>query len=322
MSEIGSQLLNYIYRRDCRLDRMRTVFRAALAVALLFAIHGANALKIIALSLAGFMLACTFRGSIFSPLLTWAFAMTTLWLLEWHTLTFTRLGLPWLDAHLGLYSRWHVIFNVSILRMISFNLDYYFSKKQSSATLFIKRHEENCDKCRSSGEHCHKADVLRPADEGEYRSFANYLAYVYYPPLYMAGPIMTFNAFHHQQHPQRPRNWRLIARSFASLLACMLCLELVLHAFWVVAIKDGKAFEGLSPLDLFAIAYLNLKVIWLKLLVIWRFFRSFALLDGITAPENMLRCMSNNYSILGFWRQWHHSFNQWITRFSGALFCV
>lgn len=301
---------------------MRTVFRAALAVALLFAIHGANALKIIALSLAGFMLACTFRGSIFSPLLTWAFAMTTLWLLEWHTLTFTRLGLPWLDAHLGLYSRWHVIFNVSILRMISFNLDYYFSKKQSSATLFIKRHEENCDKCRSSGEHCHKADVLRPADEGEYRSFANYLAYVYYPPLYMAGPIMTFNAFHHQQHPQRPRNWRLIARSFASLLACMLCLELVLHAFWVVAIKDGKAFEGLSPLDLFAIAYLNLKVIWLKLLVIWRFFRSFALLDGITAPENMLRCMSNNYSILGFWRQWHHSFNQWITRFSGALFCV
>ena len=32
-------------------------------------------------------------------------------------------------------------------------------------------------------------------------------------------------------------------------------------------------------------------------------------------PENMLRCMTNNYSLLGFWRQWHSSFNQWITRY-------
>lgn len=29
----------------------------------------------------------------------------------------------------------------------------------------------------------------------EFYSFANYLAYVLYPPLYIAGPIMTFNDF-------------------------------------------------------------------------------------------------------------------------------
>ena len=37
--------------------------------------------------------------------------------------------------------------------------------------------------------------------------------------------------------------------------------------------------------------------------------------DGIETPENMLRCMSNNYSALAFWRAWHRSFNRWIVRY-------
>ena len=37
--------------------------------------------------------------------------------------------------------------------------------------------------------------------------------------------------------------------------------------------------------------------------------------DGIETPENMLRCMSNNYSALAFWRAWHRSFNRWTIRY-------
>lgn len=59
----------------------------------------------------------------------------------------------------------------------------------------------------------------------------------------------------------------------------------------------------------------NLNVIWLKLLIPWRLFRLWALTDGIDPPENMLRCMNNNYSALSFWRSWHRSFNKWITRY-------
>lgn len=29
----------------------------------------------------------------------------------------------------------------------------------------------------------------------------------------------------------------------------------------------------------------------------------------------MVRCMSNNYSALGFWRAWHRSYNQWTLRY-------
>jgi hypothetical protein len=31
--------------------------------------------------------------------------------------------------------------------------------------------------------------------------------------------------------------------------------------------------------------------------VIWRFFRLAALADGVEVPENMTRCMSNNYDV-------------------------
>lgn len=63
------------------------------------------------------------------------------------------------------------------------------------------------------------------------------------------------------------------------------------------------------------LGYFNLHIIWLKLLLPWRFFRLWSLLDGIDPPENMVRCMSDNYSALAFWRGWHRSFNRWIVRY-------
>jgi D-alanyl-lipoteichoic acid acyltransferase DltB (MBOAT superfamily) len=56
-----------------------------------------------------------------------------------------------------------------------------------------------------------------------------------------------------------------------------------------------------------------------QLLLPWRFFRLWALADGIDAPENMVRCMANNYSTLGFWRSWHRSYNLWLIRYSSSL---
>lgn len=51
-----------------------------------------------------------------------------------------------------------------------------------------------------------------------------------------------------------------------------------------------------------------------QLLIPWRFFRLWSLLDGLDPPENMVRCMANNYSTLGFWRAWHRSYNLWVVR--------
>lgn len=63
------------------------------------------------------------------------------------------------------------------------------------------------------------------------------------------------------------------------------------------------------------LGYLSLHLIWLKFFIIWRFFRFFALADGVEVVENMNRCMSNNYNLQGFWRSWHRSFNRWLIRY-------
>jgi len=93
-------------------------------------------------------------------------------------------------------------------------------------------------------------------------------------------------------------------------------MEVMLHFLYVVAISKAQpAWDLYTPFQLSMIGYFNLHIIWLKLLLPWRFFRLWALLDGIDPPENMVRCMSDNYSALAFWRGWHRSFNRWTVRY-------
>ena len=99
-------------------------FRAVINVLILVVLHGTNVLKIAIQAMIGFGISYYFKGSRLNPTLTWIHSLTTLFLLEWTSFPFESLGLPFLDKYLGLYSRWHVIFNISILRQISFNLDY------------------------------------------------------------------------------------------------------------------------------------------------------------------------------------------------------
>ena len=158
--------------------------------------------------------------------------------------------------------------------------------------------------------------VDTPAKPEDY-SLRNYLAYVLYSPLYLAGPILTFNDYISQQRyiPQSITTSRILLYGVRFLI-CLLTMEVMLHYIYVVAIsKSQPAWEVYTPFQLSMIGYFNLHIIWLKLLLPWRFFRLWALLDGIDAPENMVRCMSDNYSALAFWRGWHRSFNRWIVRY-------
>lgn len=91
---------------------------------------------------------------------------------------------------------------------------------------------------------------------------------------------------------------------------------------WINQDDPLHLFTGLqtrlSPPQLAVFSYVLLKMMWLKFLIIWRFFRLWALADGVNPPENMLRCMSNNCSLSDFWKGWHSSFNLWIVRSSDS----
>lgn len=138
-----------------------------------------------------------------------------------------------------------------------------------------------------------------------------------YSPLYLAGPILTFNDYIAQQRHAAPSVTR--TRTFLyglRFFLTLLCMELILHYIYAVAIsKASPDWSMYSPGQLSMLAFFNLHIIWLKLLIPWRFFRLWALVDGIDPPENMVRCMSNNYSAFAFWRGWHRSLNRWVVRY-------
>lgn len=158
--------------------------------------------------------------------------------------------------------------------------------------------------------------VSVPCAASQY-NFANYLAYSLYSPLYLAGPILTFNDFISQVRYRLPSvtRGRTIFYGLRFLFA-LLGMELLLHYMYVVAIsKSNPDWGHYTPFQLSMLGFFNLHIIWLKLLLPWRFFRLWALLDGVDPPENMVRCMSNNYSASQFWRGWHRSFNRWLIRY-------
>ena len=263
-------------------------------------LHGFKAIEPIAILSLNYFLLKHLKQQYIVPF-TWIYALLTLCLLETDLFRF-----KW-SIWNGFLSLWTVVFKISILRVISFNLDYHKNKNGTIIT-------DCCNDEIISA--CHKCRVKKSAADF---SFKSYLMYVFYPPLYLSGPILTFNDFHHQvqlKNHHKPIFTQINVVYGLRLLFSMLTLEVILHLFHVCAIKSSSAWNvGFTPLAFAGVAFLNLKVIWLKLLVIWRFSRFFALCDGIEAPENMIRCMSNNYSTLKFWRSWHRSFNLWVLRY-------
>lgn len=93
-------------------------------------------------------------------------------------------------------------------------------------------------------------------------------------------------------------------------------MELLLHYLHPLALAHAQPPWSLfTPFQLSMLGYFHLHLIWLKLLLPWRLFRLWSLVDAVDPPENMLRCMSDNYSALAFWRGWHRSFNRWVVRY-------
>ncbi|KAI9376601.1 MBOAT, membrane-bound O-acyltransferase family-domain-containing protein [Aspergillus egyptiacus] len=304
-----------------RLER-RMRFDYYFALAFITALHGVSAAKILVILYVNYKIAKSLpRGYI--PAATWAFNIGTLFANElcggytlqgvvalWTSTADTPLMLwaKYLDSFGGLMPRWEVLFKITILRLISFNMDYYWSLDYPAASPV----EKQLDPAALS----ERDRVKIPAENSAFNC-RNYLAYILYSPLYLTGPIVTFNDYISQQRypPQSLTKTRTIlygTRFFITLLA----MELILHFTYAVAIsKSSPNWSLYTPGQLSMLAFFNLHIIWLKLLIPWRFFRLWALLDGVDPPENMVRCVSNNYSAFAFWRGWHRSLNRWVVRY-------
>lgn len=336
---------------EARLEQ-RASFDYTFAMIFLAALHGFSMFKVLAILWINYNIATGLPRK-FVPVATWVFNIGTLFMNELcqgyhyrdiaavfsgHSPMLLRTvhvqnGLVdwgmWLDSWSGIMGRWEVLFNITVLRLVSFNLDYYWSLDYRGASPIevgafcprpiaaLRSDTDRSKKKQLDPSALSERDrVTIPASSRDY-SFRNYIAYAVYAPLYLTGPILTFNDYISQlrYRPHSIETNRTV-RYAVRFLLCLLCMELLLHFIYVGAISSSlPVWDSYTPAQLSLLSFDNLIIIWLKLLLPWRFFRLWSLVDGIDPPENMVRCVTNNFSTISFWRGWHRSYNKWLVRY-------
>eukprot|EP01059_Diplonema_ambulator_P037270 TRINITY_DN9761_c0_g1_i1.p1 TRINITY_DN9761_c0_g1~~TRINITY_DN9761_c0_g1_i1.p1 ORF type:complete len:519 (+),score=48.18 TRINITY_DN9761_c0_g1_i1:82-1638(+) len=276
-------------------------------------VHGAYAVFPLSLAVMFYSLAHLCKRFAYGRSVIWMTAIAVLYISDsnggWY-----KANLPFFDdffkANQGLY-RWHVGFNLTMLKILSFSLDLNEFYKKTP----VNPHSP-CAECSKGDTPCYSLRVNTPRQEAEY-GVVMYLAYVFYVPLYIAGPTTTFNAFaSHVEVPQRSLGLRYILMYTWRWVVVFLMLEVGLNHVYVWALlKSQLVRRVLSPMEFAVLGFWLLNALWLKFAVIWRFFRLAALSDGVEVLENLSRCVNDNYTIAGFWRNWHRSFNKWLVRY-------
>lgn len=188
----------------------------------------------------------------------------------------------------GILPRWHINWNITMLRLISFNMDYYWACTQTpvTPTLGNEKVSRNSRKSPLGGIGQAATDSSQPTIQSAIPSTSAtdrqraatshpvssytlplYLAYALYPPLYLAGPIITFNNFASQLIAPPLISTKTVVSYTMRFFSCLLVMELVGHSMYVVAIKDESrngAWRGEGPFELSMIGFWNLIVVWLK----------------------------------------------------------
>lgn len=143
----GSPRTSSLEVAEARLNQ-RTSFDYIFALLFLVILHGVSAVKVLTILYLNYTLA-TRLPKRYVPLATWVFNIATLFANEifdgYQFRDMARLFSSnpgrdvvadpgslvllgeWLDSYGGLVRRWSILFNITILRLISFNMDYYWS---------------------------------------------------------------------------------------------------------------------------------------------------------------------------------------------------
>ncbi|XP_017231277.1 membrane-bound O-acyltransferase gup1 isoform X2 [Daucus carota subsp. sativus] len=276
-------------------------------------LHGAFIIFILSIVSANYLLVKIFGRRKYFLFVLWLFNLTFLLSNRIYTgYSFSVFGKQWayLDKFRGAF-RWYICFNFVVLRMLSFGYDYHWA---NCNRFDQKKHIQRCDQC-SSGKTCYLLLQERSIPDDRF-SFNIYLCYLAYAPLYIAGPIISFNAFASQlDTPQKNFSLQKVAWYGFRWVMSLFLMELMTHFCYYNAFALSGLWKNLSPVDVFIIGYGVLNFMWLKFFLIWRYFRFWALVSGIETLENMPKCINNCYNLESFWKNWHASFNKWLVRY-------
>ena len=221
---------------------------------------------------------------------------------------------------------WRFTFGFIMLRVISFNCEYANvadNNTKSNYLTDLDKIKEHCKEC-AKGRFCLSALKFVSITEKDF-PFTNLLLYVFYPPVYFTGPTIMYHSFIFQvNHVEENKHNDIFYKEkiiyFFRVIINFVVLEVFNHFIYVDAIRGNGYFlekfkNENSYFFLFFLNFNSLVFTYLKYSLMWRFARFWGWCDGIYNEENMNRCIYNNYSFEGFWRQWHRSYNIWLIRY-------
>jgi protein-cysteine N-palmitoyltransferase HHAT len=121
---------------------------------------------------------------------------------------------------------WNVSANFLVLRLISFNLDSIWSTRKIEKEMVPAQSLQNRDTIPE--------DITTISHSVEDYSLLTCLAYVLYPPLYIAGPIISFNAYYHYTKSRQQTESKL-SIYFLSMTHCFPVDVFIYAVRWCVA---------------------------------------------------------------------------------------
>ena len=213
--------------------RFRTLFHAVFGVLVVMVQHGYQSLIVLTLIALAYTVA-KLLGSYQNAY--WgigAFAIIVLLLKESYRISHR---VDWLHIlfdkrYSGMYS-WHVPANFLVLRLVSFMLDYHWAYLAAKNT---KKNEDAVPK---------KNQEIQISSYGHHAlheyNFVNCLSYCVYAPLYIAGPVITFNAYlNYSKAPQVSESvlmyglrWALSFFLMELGISCLPCFAIVNTGNW------------------------------------------------------------------------------------------
>lgn len=318
--------LSHLIKRIVKKVSILKIYYVIIGIAFTYYLHGNKIIFLYIVLFIAFLLCKFYKylGGFAFTLLTWGLCVTIKIMSELkHGFSLRNIGLGFLNENemLG----WNLSFGLNMLKIISFNMEYKFEMTNENKSTLILSPKNHCKNC-SEMKYCLSCLKFTKCEETNF-TFLNLLLYIFYPPLYISGPIILFNSFMFQVNnfKENKHNDFISKDKIIYILRYIFLFfffELFNHYIYVncyftnpynkFLLNDDKYFNYFY---LAMFSFNNLTFLWLKFSVIWKTARSWAWLDGVYTEENMNRCVYNNYCFEEFWRAWHRSFNIWLIRY-------
>jgi D-alanyl-lipoteichoic acid acyltransferase DltB (MBOAT superfamily) len=293
-------------------------------------LHAAAMIFPVCVALINFSIAKYTKSSKWNVALTWGFNMFILFTSDYFdgyriASLFGETFAP-LDSFRGPMN-WRTCFNMLFCRLVAYNMDYRECLLRHNEHAYTKRYNAEWSEYRKRQE-----TLLSPQEDFDLKY---YLAFVFYVPLYIAGPVMGYTAFltYVKQEPQKEVTSSQITRMIISTTIYAVLVDIILHYCYVPGFIEYRFWQTydtpydmpyyvgntphpyMTPFQVGCLGWSYLMFMYMKFLIIWRMFRIYTLLDGINPPENMNRCINNNLKASDFWRSWHRSLYMFIVRY-------